>query len=280
MGAMVDGNAWQYAMAKELSARLKENSAVKAVVLTGSLADDAVEIDEWSDVDLKVIVADASLSALYHDTTWLAPDDEIIAVDRVEQGCSKILRVCLAPLRRLDISWIPVSELQNTSEWAVNPFPGKHAILWSRIPGLAELIAAIALAPPFEDDYGTRVGPMADSFWFKAAIAVGKVARNDLLVGLHLALDLVRDCLVLQMMLRDREKGTNVHRRGDGMKDVVARLCTRAETYSAAEILDVLVVCGPLFDELAAQLSCDYRKRWSALEPAVRRAGSEATRRV
>jgi hypothetical protein len=56
---------------------------------------------------------------------------------------------------------------------------------------------------------------MTNDFRFKGMLAVAKVARSDLLVALHLSLDLIRDCCVLAMQLRDWETGTDHHRTGD-----------------------------------------------------------------
>ncbi|TNM64534.1 hypothetical protein FHN55_13495 [Streptomyces sp. NP160] len=56
-----------------------------------------------------------------------------------------------------------------------------------------------------------------------AALAVVKLARNDLLIGMHLALGLVQRCLVQAMVLRDRQLGTASHRVGGPFNEVVER---------------------------------------------------------
>ena len=42
---------------------------------------------------------------------------------------------------------------------------------------------------------------LTNGFWFKAIVAVQKVVRGDLLVALHLSLELAQECCVLAMML-------------------------------------------------------------------------------
>ncbi len=58
---------------------------------------------------------------------------------------------------------------------------------------------------------------MVHSFRFKSILAVSKkVVGGDLLIALHLAQDLIRDCSVLGIILRDRATGTNIHKYGAG----------------------------------------------------------------
>lgn len=53
-----------------------------------------------------------------------------------------------------------------------------------------------------------------DDFWFIAIQALGKLMRRDYLISSHLAHMLIQEGLVLQMILRDKEKNTNIHRYG------------------------------------------------------------------
>lgn len=53
-----------------------------------------------------------------------------------------------------------------------------------------------------------------NDFWFIAIQALGKLMRKDYLISSHLTHMLVQEGLVLQMLIRDKEKGTNFHRSG------------------------------------------------------------------
>lgn len=83
-----------------------------------------------------------------------------------------------------------------------------------QVARLGNTIASLPLPPEYQDVPREELERIVDEFWFKAAGAVAKVVRNDLLIGLHLAVDLARDSLVLQMTRRDREKKTTIHRIG------------------------------------------------------------------
>ncbi|MBO0813135.1 MAG: hypothetical protein J2P23_13970 [Microlunatus sp.] len=60
---------------------------------------------------------------------------------------------------------------------------------------------------------GLRPAPDND-VRFLAALAAAKLGRGDKLIGGHLALEVLRACLVVAMQLRDRDLGTTVHRTG------------------------------------------------------------------
>jgi hypothetical protein len=111
---------------------------------------------------------------------------------------------------------------------------------------------------------------MVSTFWFKGVMAVHKVARDDLLIALHLALDLVRDCCVLGMMLRDRVEGTDDHRTGGMGNQVIAEFGGIRQPPTAAGILGVIEQSSILFDKLAAQWSDSYTDRRQPLLARIR----------
>jgi hypothetical protein len=89
-------------------------------------------------------------------------------------------------------------------------------------------------------------------------LAVYKVARDDLLIALHLALDLVRDCAVLGMVLRDRAEGSDFHKTGGIGNHYVQQLQRTRKPYSASGILDRIEAVTTLFETLAQEWSPDY----------------------
>ena len=87
---------------------------------------------------------------------------------------------------------------------------------------------------------------------FLAALVAVKTGRGDLLIATHLLLELLRTALVLQMVRRDRDTETTVHRTGTA-HDALA-----ADVAAAAAL--------PLPEALHA--TCALLDRgWSALEP-------------
>lgn len=53
-----------------------------------------------------------------------------------------------------------------------------------------------------------------NNFWFVAVQALGKLMRKDYLISTHLAHMLIQEGIVLQMVMRDKEKNTSIHKFG------------------------------------------------------------------
>lgn len=107
-----------------------------------------------------------------------------------------------------------------------------------------------------------------DSFWFVAIQALGKLMRKDYLISSHLAHMLIQEGLVLQMIMRDNEKGTNVHRFGYAEKlDYLSvydneDICfskTSDETYNY--IARLLYSAVKSYDRLYSSLDNTYKSR-------------------
>lgn len=269
---------WQEESLSGLSTFFRRDRRVRALVLTGSMATPGATVDDWSDVDLKIILAAAALPEYYDSVAWVARFGELLASDRVESDYGKTLRLCLTPFRRFDLTFIPESVLKTAATLRSNPFGGNRRIVWSRLPKLNCLIASIPPPAPFVDPSGAQLRKIAEDFWFKAAIAIAKAARRDLLVALHLALDLQRDCLLLQMLLRDRRLGTNVHRFGGWGDDIVAELMPRRRRKGSQQVLDVIERACACFDALSGRISPDYAARTPKFKDAMERARRLRTR--
>lgn len=270
---MSDADTWQARAIERLSEHFKADPDARAFIVTGSLADTSVEEDLWSDVDVKVIMADHAVDRYYLSVAWLQPFGQIIGAERHEDRFTRTLRVCLEGFQRFDLVFVAESALEKPPAQDEDLFPPPCALVWSKVSDLEARMASRQPAPAtYQEISEAEIDRMAESFWFKAAVAITKVMRNDLLIGLHLALDLVRDCLVLQMMRRDREKRTRVHRTGGWGNDLIDRFSWEQQEHSPLKILDIVAQSGALFDDLAADLSPGYRRRWPLLSPSLEAA--------
>jgi len=249
---------WHQGLIEEIGAFFEQDADARAVVVSGSVADPVVAQDAWSDVDIKVVLADAAVARYFPATDWLLRfgkhESAVIGVERHDGALD---------YRRLDVVLVPESTLAEPSFWSHGSLQAANAIVWSRLPGLAGLLAEVPDPDPFVPASEADVMAMADPFWFQAAVAIGKVVRDDLLIGAHMALELARTCLVLQMMRRDRERGTNVHRTGGWGNEAVEMVWpgapgTAAAGTSARNILDLVERSCEAFDTLAADLAPSY----------------------
>lgn len=264
--------AWHIQAVEQLSQLFDKELDARAFVLSGSLADSEVQEDAWSDVDVKIILADRAWDRYYTSTAWLFSFGRFIGAERHENPLAKTLRVCLEGFRRFDLTFVVESAVQNGSVWEHDLFHPADVVLWSRLPDLETRIASLPRPTAYQDMPWEEIEILVDAFWFKAAVAITKVVRNDLLIGLHLALDLARDSLVLQMIRRDRAKQTTIHRTGGWGNELVARFALNGQADSGEEILNFIQLGCERFDELISELLPNYSPRSSLLLPAIESA--------
>ncbi|MEO1450007.1 MAG: hypothetical protein AAFV07_10800, partial [Bacteroidota bacterium] len=159
------------------------------------------EMDIWSDLDLLVechVMTDiqAAINRLWGQL------GDVIARERTESDWHFIDRVVLDT--GVNILMVDLKCVAALSE---DQIPRLYRLL-SGPPLPEHLPSASSKAPSIST--ATQV----ESTRFKAYQAVKKFMRGDNLIGLHLLLDLVREALVMQMVVRDQALGTNVHRFG------------------------------------------------------------------
>lgn len=112
-----------------------------------------------------------------------------------------------------------------------------------------------------------------NDFWFVAVQALGKLMRGDYLISSHLAHELAQRTLVLQMQIRDEEKGTTFHRYGyqedvEYLKqwgDLHGR-CPAAADPVFAHIWELLFAAAASFDRLCARMGGAYAPRFGLFE--------------
>ena len=272
-------DSWQPETIRQLTALAQADHAVRELVLIGSYAHARLDAhpDAWSDVDAVIVVDDGAVERFCPATSWLAPLGEIYASSPSCNGLVASTRVCFTDGRRVDLVVIAESALERIDEWGPGLFSSGARILFSRSAHLDNALERTFDPPEFEPAPQGEIQRLSNDFWFKGVLAVTKVARRDLLVALHLSLDMVRDCCVLAMMLRDRRLRTHHHRDGRAGDPFVAQLQTTQKPYTAAGILDRAQESSIAFDELAAQYASDYRPRRGPLLAWIDRVRTSLT---
>lgn len=107
---------------------------------------------------------------------------------------------------------------------------------------------------------------------FIAVMAAVRLGRGDRLIGLHLTLELLRHSLVEAMLLRDRDRGTTVHRFGserDRGAETVAELVTAAAQPTPSP--DVVERAAELYGRWRSERDPAYRPDWSGLRAVIDR---------
>jgi hypothetical protein len=184
-------------------------------------------------------------------------------------------RACFENFNRVDFVLTTESKLADIDKWSSIPFSSGVKILFSR----SEIMDKVASQmyrqqktfPPTAEQFLYLVR----DFRFKSMLAVYKVVRNDLLIALHLTLDLIRDCSVLGMMLRDRATGTNIHKDGGLGNQVVATLEITQRPFTAIGILDSITASNEVFERLAHEWSDTYTDERQHLLNWIEKAKTE-----
>ncbi len=245
---------------QDLIALLQPNKNVRAVYLFGSCACSGVQRDVWSDVDVLVIVDERAMGDFYPTVDWLESLGEPYAYEQNTSEFTNTTRVCYTDFRRVDFVFTTESALEQIEAWPLVAFWQGTRLLFSRSSLVDEILARSFEHPKPPLTSSEQFQTMVNRFWFKGQAAITKVVRNDLLIALHLALEMVQDCCVLGMLLRDRSAGTSHHREGGIGNLVVDQLQATQFPYTAAGILDSIEQTSITFDSLASQWSDDYRE--------------------
>lgn len=209
----VEGAAqpWE-ALLRRCVAALTARSGIQALILGGSGAAPGT-MDAWSDLDLVVVAAPAQAARMFADRHWLAEVGTVFALDASAGSDRRTLRVCFADLTRVD--FILVAEPGLAALRASGPLRLGERVVFGAVDGGGSNGPPLPDAPSDREanDAFERLG--TELRW-NAVLAAVKVARGDLLIGTHLTLAAAQAPLVLAMLLRDRQTGTQHHRHGDG----------------------------------------------------------------
>jgi hypothetical protein len=175
-------NLWQTIAAEKMSSFIQDFLPASKISFNGSLLDPNT-IDVFSDVDMKVsLLTNALVNMKNLISAFSERVSGVLGYEIHNNYDNDVLRMCLNNGWRYDLTF-------------VYPEPQKRN--------------AVDLS--FLD----KVENTVNSFWFASSMALVKLGRNDYLIAAHLALELCQLVIVMQMLVRDEEKKTNIHRFGD-----------------------------------------------------------------
>lgn len=219
---------------KKMSNHLLSLTGVEKVEYKGSLLNVST-IDKYSDVDMDVYVSnDCAIDFVNDVQSIFAPVGDVFAFEIIESHKQDIIRLCFSNGDRFDLTIIyPVSK--------------------KRCGDMC---------------FAKSLDKTVNEFWFHAVLSVVKIGRMDNLTAAHLALGLYQQTVVIQMLVRDSIKGTNIHRYGDNehvpaVDALVSLADVMKETDMPVEgkILRMIFAATGLMDELMLSISKDYIPR-------------------
>ena len=218
---------WQIVAMEEVTAFLNRVLPIEKIDIYGSVLD-FEQLDVFSDVDMSVFPEKGLDFQMQDFIRTLSGEYEIFGYQIIRCDTHDLLRVCFETGWRFDISF----------------FYSKEKI---ELP-----------AESFED----KVEAIVNEFWYITSLVLAKIGRGDYLVAAHLVLELCQMTIVIQMLIRDDEKGTNVHRFGDkenvpilaSLFDLMSQP-TYAKDDGAEQIRAVLFRVAKQMDEISVQFN-------------------------
>ncbi|RJP47492.1 MAG: hypothetical protein C4584_00365 [Armatimonadetes bacterium] len=263
----MDDPLWRESTIKKLTQILQLDNQVLSLSLFGSLVNTEVEKDKWSDIDALLVVEDAAFSKYSDSSDWLNSLGEIFVIMRSTGEQNQTTKVIFSDFRKIDLILLTKSRMLRKK-----PFWTKQVFVFTNSTEVKQFLEDNALKTELDNLNVYDLDKLANDFWFLAFTAVSKVVRNDLLIALHLALDLYRNCLLLGMWLRDKETGTYIHRIGGVRNDLVEKMDIKITDLSKEGILNLIENCGKEFDKLAKEWSPNYEAYAPLFKTAIDQA--------
>lgn len=249
----MENDSWRDETLELLKQILQNDNQVLSLSLFGSLANPEVVKDKWSDIDALLIVEDTALDKFFPNIEWLSPVGEIFTLQQSSHGVSHATKVIFKDFKKIDFVISTKSKIIEAK-----PFWTKQKFIFSNSDEIKQVLdeKALATIPDNPNDYDLE--KLTNEYWYISYTVITKVIRKDLLIALHLAIELYRLCLVLGMWLRDKETGTYIHRTGGVKNDLLKKMNVKLEEISGNGILSLVEQCGREFDKLSLEWSPDY----------------------
>jgi hypothetical protein len=248
---------WQESILHDLISYFEPDEDVLSLFLCGSLTKPEAQPDDWSDIDILLVLKDGKIDNYFPNVEWLTHFGELYTYSQSADSFSGTTRACFENFNRIDLV---ITTEEKLAHWHSRPLLSGARVLFSRSKNVDAIVDQEYVRQEMPSATPEQFLELVRDFRFKSMLAVYKVVRNDLLIAVHLAQDLVRDCCVLGMMLRDRAAGTNIHKQGGIGNRFVAQLEVTQQRFTASGILDSIKASNEVFETFAREWSSSYQE--------------------
>ena len=266
---------WQESMLETLITYFEPKEDVLGLLLFGSFSKPEFHPDVWSDIDILIVVQEGRIDKFFPTVEWITSFGTLYTYSQSADDFGCTTRACFENFNRIDFVITTEEKLMKISTWSSVPFSSGTKTLFSRSKIVDEIDNQKHDQPkisPITDEYFLEI---VRNFRFKSMLAVYKVVRGDLLIALHLSQDLIRDCSVLGMMLRDRTTGTNIHKHSGSGNRLVEQLEVTRKPFTSFGILDSIKESNKIFEKFARQWSSSYQEAHQPLLDWIEQAKVE-----
>ncbi|MCL2420527.1 MAG: hypothetical protein FWD03_01600 [Defluviitaleaceae bacterium] len=218
-------NLWQTTAADKMAAFITDFFPASKVNFAGSMLDSS-SLDVFSDVDMKISLSDNIAVNMEQLIKALSEQFHGVFGYQVCTGDGDdLLRICFDNGWRFDLTFIyPLPPARQTADAS----------------------------------FTNKINETVHLFWFLSSLILAKLGRKDFLIAAHLALELCQLSIVVQMLIRDEEMKTNIHRFGneEDVPILHSLICDQDDTEH--QILHMLFHAAGQMDITAKQLDDNY----------------------
>lgn len=266
---------WREEATEKLKTNFQENNDIIALSIFGSTSNKKNKSDFWSDVDGLLVVKDEAYDKYSTNLNWIKFFGEIYAYQYNSDENTKTFRLVFEDFRKLDLIIIKQSAVNSMIQPNASPYWKDINVLFSKSDEIEQKIknSKKEISEGCFDEQQFK--DLVNNFWFIASSALYKTFRNDLLIAQHLSLDLFKDCLLLGMILRDRETGTNIHKTGGIGNDIAKDMNICLENITQFNIINLIDSCGKEFDQLCIRWNKDFLSKYPVLSQYIQKARFE-----
>jgi hypothetical protein len=237
--------------------RFTSDSRIVAVAAGGSYGSDAM--DEFSDLDLVVVVEPAEQAAVLADRQGIADSlGSLLAAFTGEHVGEPRLLICLygAPLLHVDLKFVALSEMAKRVE--------EPAVLWERDGRLTAVLRCGHAEYPAPDPQWVE-----DRFWVWIHYAAGKIGRGELFEAID-CLAFIRSSALGPLGLRRSGARPAGVRKIEGAAPVLAEQLRRTvPAYDARDCVRALRASADVYRQLRGNPGAAGVRLQSAAEAAA-----------
>lgn len=261
---------WQQQTLEEIKKLFSNYNSVHGLAISGSLNTDIVDI--WSDIDLIVVVEDDKIPEFADNLDWLKPLGTLFAYQNKGDEYSTTIKVVFDDFKRIDFVFTTVSALKAIVQSPRSNLWQNIKVIYSDSEVTRTLLGSEYIPEKPKEFSKKQFQDLVNNFWFISSLSLSKVIRNDLLIALHLALDLYKECLLLAILIRDKETGTTIHKTGGIGNDLAKNIDIALEDISPEAVLNLLEQCGQEFQKLCFRWNSNSPDQFAIFEPIIAKA--------
>ncbi|MFN2463591.1 MAG: aminoglycoside 6-adenylyltransferase [Candidatus Dormibacteria bacterium] len=240
---------------EQLAVFLGGRPEVVALIVKGSLAQVDATPDRWSDLDAMMVVTDNELDHYYPATDWLAAAIGPILGHTFQSPNG--MRLYFQDGRGLDLIVSTESNLRSLDSWTASPFCQGYRIEFQRSDWVTEHVEELNRRFPTASPASLsaeRYRHISDGFWWSAAHAITRLARNELFPAIQEISRLEGACGLLSWRVFARPG--KPFERGfvrEGNAPALGLISDRIDGGPVAQLADRLSRCCRVFTELSEQ---------------------------